>query len=209
MGQGVDKWLWQSGTVTESFRVCDLRRELDCMPTIPETRVLKWISWLPKKINCFLWRVVLDGIPTREALATRRVPISSIRCVMCSRSVESADHLLISCEFAHQVWVAISQWIKVPMPRYMLSVIETLEYLDNLQQTNQMKRAAYLIVATACWSIWLARNQLIFKGTVPQLSKIVGEIKALSFLWINSRVESIKLDWKEWKEFKVAWASRL
>ncbi|MFS7906088.1 hypothetical protein Hanom_Chr01g00055221 [Helianthus anomalus] len=69
---------------------------------------------------------------------------------MCNGSAKSVDHLLISCEFAHQVWVAISQWIEVPLPRYILSVIQTLEFLDNLQLSSHMKRALYLIMATVC-----------------------------------------------------------
>ncbi|KAJ0878756.1 hypothetical protein HanRHA438_Chr10g0443371 [Helianthus annuus] len=95
--------------------------------------------------------------------------------------------------------------IKTSLPRYMLSVIETLEFIENLQTSRRFKKAVYLIMATVCWSLWLASNQLIFKGKVPQLSKLIGEIKALSFLWINSRVEKVKLDLKEWREFKVAW----
>ncbi|KAJ0578948.1 hypothetical protein HanIR_Chr05g0253501 [Helianthus annuus] len=62
-----------------------------------------------------------------------------------------------------------------------------------------------MILATVCWSHWKERNKLIFNRKPHQVSKLIGEIKAPLILWISSKVKSLKLEWKDWREFKVAW----
>ncbi|KAJ0613760.1 putative RNA-directed DNA polymerase [Helianthus annuus] len=117
-----DQWLWKQNDQREEFKVGKLRAQLDEISVIPETKVLRWLNWIPKKINCFLWRVVLDRIPTKDALAIRNIHIPSKTCVLCNVQNESVDHLLISCQYAQLLWSAISSWIKTPFPRYLLSV---------------------------------------------------------------------------------------
>ncbi|KAM0005071.1 putative reverse transcriptase zinc-binding domain-containing protein [Helianthus debilis subsp. tardiflorus] len=153
-----------------------------------------------------MWRVVLNRIPTREALARRNITLPSKSCALCDLVEESADHLLITCQYAQQVWVATSLWTKIPLPRYLLSVVELLEFAQQQQQTSSKKKMAfYTIIATVCWLLWRTRNDQIFNNKHKHVQKIMGEIKALSFLWINSRSKNLKIDWKTWCEFKVAW----
>ncbi|KAJ0855549.1 putative reverse transcriptase zinc-binding domain-containing protein [Helianthus annuus] len=133
----------------------------------------------------------------------RRVPIPSDRCMMCNNGIESADHLLITCEFAQQVWTAVSLWIKVPLPRYLLSVVELLEFVKNIGLKGIKRKTIYLVVATVSWSLWLARNETIFKNKVYQVFKVNGDIKVLSYLWITSRAATIKLEWPIWREFSL------
>ncbi|XP_035832997.1 uncharacterized protein LOC118481817 [Helianthus annuus] len=205
LGDGPDEWMWLTSDTLAPFRACDIRGELDQMPFIPETKVLKWSSWIPKKINYFLWRVVLNRIPTKEALAIRNVPMPSLVCVMCNKELESADHLLITCEFAQQLWVGVSQWMKITLPRYLLSVVDLLNYINNLQMEGNKQKAVYMISATVCWSLWKARNDKIFNNKACQLSKMMGEVKALSFLWLSSRAAKLKLEWMNWREFRFIW----
>ncbi|KAJ0533495.1 hypothetical protein HanIR_Chr09g0409021 [Helianthus annuus] len=121
---------------------------------------------------------------------------------MCSNGIESADRLLVTCDFA-QVWTAISLWLKVPLPRYLLSVVELLEFVRNLGVSSNKRKAIYLVVAVVCWSLWLARNETIFRNRVHQVFKVIGEIKLLSFLWISSRAAAVKTEWAKWREFNM------
>ncbi|KAJ0853894.1 putative reverse transcriptase zinc-binding domain-containing protein [Helianthus annuus] len=205
MGSKSDEWWWLSEDSAKPFQVGELRNELDKMQVILETKMLKWLYWLPRKINCFMWRVVLNRIPTREALARRNITLPSASCVLCNLVEESADHLLVTCQYAQQVWVAISLWFKMPLPRYLLSVVELLEFAQQQQLADNKKKVIYTIIASVCWLLWRTRNDLIFNNKYKQVQKIIGEIKALSFLWINSRSKNLKIDWKTWCEFKVAW----
>ncbi|XP_021980589.1 uncharacterized protein LOC110876737 [Helianthus annuus] len=48
-----DVWLWKSGSEAADYTVSSVRAELDHIDTINETRVLKWLHLIPKKVNCF------------------------------------------------------------------------------------------------------------------------------------------------------------
>ncbi|KAJ0575244.1 putative RNA-directed DNA polymerase [Helianthus annuus] len=196
-----DEWLWRQDETREVFKVNLLRTELDSIQSIPETQVLKWLSWIPKKINCFLWRAVLDRIPTREALAIRNINIPSVLCALCGSTSESVDHLLISCQYAQLVWTAISLWVKIPLPRYLLSLVELLEHIESYCSSKEKKKALYLVAAATCWTLWRIRNNLIFNQKTTHVSRAVGDVKALSFLWMKARAGKMELVWKEWGKF--------
>ncbi|KAJ0511325.1 putative reverse transcriptase zinc-binding domain-containing protein [Helianthus annuus] len=197
-----DTWLWKQGDGREAYKVSSLRAELDGICTIPETQVLRWLHWIPSKINCFLWRAVLDRIPTRDALALRNIYIPSTLCVLCNTHNESMDHLLISCQYSHLVWTVISLWVKIPLPRYLISIVGLLEHIDAHSVSKEKKKAVYLIIAATCWTLWRIRNNVIFNGKATQISRAISDIKALSYLWIKARAGFVDLEWKEWVEFK-------
>ncbi|XP_021984601.1 uncharacterized protein LOC110880044 [Helianthus annuus] len=182
-----DAWLWRQDETREVFKVNILRTELDSIQSIPETQVLKWLSWIPKKINCFLWRAVLDRIPTREALVIRNINIPSITCALCGSNAETVDHLLISCQYAQLVWTAISLWVKLPLPRYLLSLVRLLEYIESYCSSEEKRKAIYLVTAATCWTLWRIRNNLIFNQKKTQVSRAVGNVKALSFFMDESK----------------------
>ncbi|KAJ0554299.1 hypothetical protein HanHA89_Chr08g0306161 [Helianthus annuus] len=92
--------------------------------------------------------------------------------------------------------MANSLWIKVHLPRYLLSVVELLEFVGNLRIPSNKLKAIYLVVAAVCWSLWLARNETIFRNRMLQVFNVIGEDKTLSFLWISSRAAKIKVEWK-------------
>ncbi|KAJ0492193.1 hypothetical protein HanIR_Chr12g0572071 [Helianthus annuus] len=48
--------------------------------------------------------------------------------------------------------------------------------------TYNRKKAVYLIIAATCWTIWRIRNDANFRSKTSQISRAVGDIKALSFL---------------------------
>ncbi|KAJ0513971.1 putative reverse transcriptase zinc-binding domain-containing protein [Helianthus annuus] len=196
-----DQWLWKQDENREEFRVGNLRSELDGISMLPETHVLRWLSRIPKKINCFLWRAVLDRIPTRDALVIRNTHIPSVLCVLCNTRNESMDHLLISCQYAQLVWTTISLWVKIPLPRYLLSVVGLLEYIEAHSSSQDKKKVVYLIIAATCWTLWRIRNNVIFNCKTTHVSRAVGDIKVLSFLWVKARAGKTDLDWKECGEF--------
>ncbi|KAJ0587940.1 putative reverse transcriptase zinc-binding domain-containing protein [Helianthus annuus] len=202
LGQESDYWLWKSGPTCEEFTVCNLRAELDHINVIPEAKLLTWSHWIPKKVNCFLWRVVQDRIPTREALLTRRVSLPSSTCALCNDTIQSVDHLLVTCDFAQHVWCLIFQWLNITIPRYTLSVVQLLELIKAHKTNKATKRAIETVMAAACWNIWRTRNNLIFNHKAPQIAKIISDIKANSFSWVKSRAGYSNMDWAKWKGFK-------
>lgn len=62
-----------------------------------------WKLELPSKIKFFLWRVLLDRLPTKDNLA-KRMPNLSQQCSLCNQVPETSDQLFASCSFTRLVW---------------------------------------------------------------------------------------------------------
>jgi len=59
------------------------------------------------------WRILWDRLPTRTNLIRREVEVTSLNCVLCQASEESAQHLFLECTFAQQVWSLCLKWIAI------------------------------------------------------------------------------------------------
>lgn len=70
-----DRWLWLDGRNGE-FTVKALRHLVIACCEFQKSS-FKWISWIPLKINCFVWRMFQNRIPLLVNLAARNVAVSS------------------------------------------------------------------------------------------------------------------------------------
>ncbi|XP_076883276.1 uncharacterized protein LOC143531996 [Bidens hawaiensis] len=99
---GKDKIFW-CGDPSGEFSVRNLKSILVEKELVKPVSVFEWKNWIPKKVGFVAWRVVLNRLPTFEALARRSIPISSTECPVCGMQEESADHILFLCEVAQAV----------------------------------------------------------------------------------------------------------
>ncbi|KAJ0463581.1 hypothetical protein HanHA300_Chr14g0517271 [Helianthus annuus] len=80
-------------------------------------------------------------------------------------------------------------------------MVQLLEIINSYRGQKNKKRAIYAVVAATCWSLWLTRNEIIFKHKVFSLTKLIGDIKAISFTRIKNRAELAELNWEKWRSF--------
>ncbi|XP_076935340.1 uncharacterized protein LOC143601958 [Bidens hawaiensis] len=144
------------------------------------------------------WRVEIERIPVMIELVKRGIMVTSAVCPICEEEVESVEHLMISCQFAQDVWSVISSLCMVP-PIFAFSVKDLLELHRFTHLPNRKAKAFYSVSLTTLWCLWRARNALLFEGKVANLCNVVGEIKALSFLWVKNRGKSAGLTWEKWR----------
>nr|KYP34987.1 hypothetical protein KK1_044003 [Cajanus cajan] len=65
-----------------------------------------WSKLIPIKISCFVWRAILNRIPTKQNLLRRKIiEVSKVHYVWCGQTIESLSHLFFECAFAYSVWV--------------------------------------------------------------------------------------------------------
>ncbi|KAK2414643.1 hypothetical protein QL285_037213 [Trifolium repens] len=74
---------------------------------------LMWKNNVPSKISIFGWRLLLEKLPTRDALFNKGIITSNIekRCVFCSTHEESISHVFIHCSFSSTVWRKVLSWL--------------------------------------------------------------------------------------------------
>ncbi|GKD16949.1 RNA-directed DNA polymerase, eukaryota, reverse transcriptase zinc-binding domain protein, partial [Tanacetum coccineum] len=76
------------------FIVNYLSRSIDkpLAATSPNAQIMQWNPWLPKMVNIFIWRVVLDRLPHLENLIARDVTVDSD---LCHLEPKNRDHLFL------------------------------------------------------------------------------------------------------------------
>lgn len=142
-----------------------------------------WSSFAPSNIKAFTWRLLLDRIASLENLLKRNIIDSpgAATCKMCQSNLESSFHLLFSCSFSVGVWQQCLSWLGLVLAP-STSVREHFTVFQS-GYNNSQKRAVRAIWMAAAWSLWMARNDVIFREKSPDLEQILELIKRRSWQW--------------------------
>ncbi|XP_021974618.1 uncharacterized protein LOC110869693 [Helianthus annuus] len=134
-----DKWSWLGGDCSE-FSVKTVKEFLNSGKDFSEKYVFSWSKWVPKKINIFIWRAILDRLPTLTSLKARNCYSGDLSCCMCEDGEESVTHLLCSCSIASRVWQHIEIWCKVNR-FFAFSVKDLIEFPNFCGLRSKVKEA--------------------------------------------------------------------
>lgn len=89
-----------------NFFVADTRRWTDNHVLRSIDLHTRWNIFIPRKVNIFVWRVLLDRLPSSDNLDKRGINIPYTLCHVCSIEIEQLDHFFI-CEVAARTWNAM------------------------------------------------------------------------------------------------------
>ncbi|PWA75817.1 RNA-directed DNA polymerase, eukaryota, Nucleotide-binding alpha-beta plait domain protein [Artemisia annua] len=190
LNQRNDSWRWNSGS-NVTYTVKEARKWLRNEERNPIGDNYKWCKWLPSKCNVFMWRTSLDRIPTANNLARRNINMGDGSCRFCGEADESTDHIFTACMYTNGLWNGLVAWLKIP-PMLLFSVKDILRSIELLPLSSSRKEIIYGILIIMCWKIWVNRNEIIFKQGKAIASKLMADVKAISFLWFNSRSKKDK-----------------
>lgn len=126
-----------------------------------------WQLKIPPKIKKFEWRAVNGCLPTRVQLRQKNVEASHIFPMRGIHS-ETISHILVSCAFATSCWFYAGLSTGVNIPDSFGA------WLASFFELNDVEKACE--AAGLCWTIWKARNELIWN----QKSLSIEEVKTLS-----------------------------
>ncbi|XP_022023492.1 uncharacterized protein LOC110923737 [Helianthus annuus] len=160
---GKDGWEWLGGN-DSGFSVKTVKNFLYSDSDFSSRHVVKWSKWVPKNEIFFVWRAVLDRIPTLTALRDRNCWGRYVKCCLCEDGDETAEHLLCSCRVASTVCYHISQWCKVS-PCILFSAKDIVIASEFCNLDREVKEDLHGIMFVTSWFIWLARNNKRFSET--------------------------------------------
>jgi hypothetical protein len=147
-----------------------------------------WESFAPTKVVIFSWQLLLQRLPTRGNLSRRGLllPPEQALCAWCSSEVETEAHLFMTCLVAVAVWTAIHAWLglSTAVPG---NVSLSFQAFGFPLKTKKCAKGFMLIWQTVAWSLWKARNSLIFYGKKVEINEIVDAIKYRSLEWFRAR----------------------
>ncbi|GKA91923.1 putative pentatricopeptide repeat-containing protein [Tanacetum coccineum] len=96
-----DTCVWSLGT-DETFSVKDARCIID-LKIPPSLTPTFWDKNIPRKVNIFIWRLILDRLPHKLNLSSRGINIHMITCPSCNGNMESSNHIFFECNIAMDI----------------------------------------------------------------------------------------------------------
>ncbi|GKF28935.1 RNA-directed DNA polymerase, eukaryota [Tanacetum coccineum] len=92
----------------------------------------QWDNCIPRKVNIFMWRFMLDRLSHHLNLSLRGIDIPSIGCPLCNANVESSNHVFFDCDNAKAVWSSVRNWCDLSFPAYA-SFVQWKLWFDSWQ----------------------------------------------------------------------------
>ncbi|KAL4570644.1 hypothetical protein LXL04_026303 [Taraxacum kok-saghyz] len=167
--QDRDSWVWNIST-DGGFTVADTRRWIDDL-VLPVGQVnTRWCGLVPRKVNIFIWRLLLDQLPTRERL--------------CGR-------------VAANVWGGIARWLQLP-DFHVMQPLEIFEWLESNRWRPNQKSQVEVVLCAVLWFIWRYRNDVLHETRKMRKCILIDSIKEFSFVWFSNRQKKVVVSWTDW-----------
>jgi len=194
----VDFWWWkleEEGNFSVSSSYVSLESLMLHQEPLERTKKvvfdLVWKSPAPSKVVVFSWQLLLNRIPTKVNLLSRRIlaPVSLGRCEFCEQAAETATHLFLHCDWTFKVWSKVGGWLGINFITPQ-SLFQHFECWNGEIGRKELRKGYWLIWHAVLWTIWKARNDRIFNNLMKDFGEIVEEVKVTSWNWANSRLKS-------------------
>lgn len=147
----------------------------------PNVWQMIWKANIPEKIKVFLWKAAHNVLPVRHNLTQKRIAITNL-CPVCQKEPKTIEHTLLLCEWTSPIWFGRGV-VHVPNANNITRFDQwLLSSLKSCSAANLMENGS--LIAYACWSIWKARNDLLFseKKTCPVGVIITAKSQCLKFM---------------------------
>ncbi|XP_062028713.1 uncharacterized protein LOC133744661 [Rosa rugosa] len=115
-----------------------------------------WGARTPPKVKCFIWRLLKNIIPTKEALMQRRVAMVDPKCMFCMAAVETGTHLFKSCLALQCFWLFGP--LKLNATAHPANCVRDW-VLDMIDSLSGDQRDFFFM---GLWAIWKERNKLVW-----------------------------------------------
>ncbi|CAN4098777.1 unnamed protein product [Withania somnifera] len=127
----------------------------------------------PTKVKCFSRLVVRKACLTHEALQKRELHLAST-CPLCTEANETNNHPFLHCKVTSHFW---SFFVTLAAP----------EMLDQKGRKQKPKGMVENYPTCIWWTIWMERNERIFKGKSISIQKIKGKCISTLFFWCKEQ----------------------
>ena len=141
-----------------------------------------WCMKIPPRIKVFLWQAEHNRLPTYDLLKRRSVRFENL-CKWCNAEEETQAHLFFQCSLAKMGWECLNKWLEVSSWQDGVT-----SFSGSFQRIRVLYKhvSGSICLASMFWSIWIARNELIFRGFRISPKSLELAIKYRAFLWARA-----------------------
>ncbi|KAJ3690445.1 hypothetical protein LUZ61_019609 [Rhynchospora tenuis] len=165
-------WKW---TACGNFSVSSLYNFLSTAGKVFSPCSFLWKFKVPPSLKLFIFLLVSNKLLTQQQLSRRGIQVQP-GCVLCREScLEDSLHLFFTCPFTLELWNKLQRTFHLPA----LSASYSIQYsATNLLRQVAINDVLTSAVCTTFWSLWLERNNRIFRNT--------GRHSDVLLLWIRT-----------------------
>ena len=141
-----------------------------------------WSFKVPPKISIFFWKYFHDILPLKKLLNERITCGIEVVCSLCGVGEESKDHLFWRCPIVHNTWKLFLDWWSIK--KSVLNGQGQFFDMIRLINGNELRVAWSTALIAMLWTIWLVRNDKIYKKSKCEEEKLVWLVKIRSYKWL-------------------------
>nr|GEW06908.1 RNA-directed DNA polymerase, eukaryota [Tanacetum cinerariifolium] len=188
-----DRWIW-TGDGDGIYSVNCGWKLIDKGTLCLDTYATRWLKEMPTKVNIFIWRMLLNKIPTRMNLMTRGITVKSNQCGICDEGDETINHLMLHCDLARDLWALVGLWWTLDLP-FVLTIRELMSWVDHTRLHILANKVLHVVVGTTAWSICNFRKRNVFQEEKPKKALLFYSIVSTSFFWLSNRNNNFRINW--------------
>ncbi|GLT61404.1 hypothetical protein SLA2020_341140 [Shorea laevis] len=132
-----------------------------------------WKLKVPPKVKNFIWRAILNSLPSMDNLVKRGI-VQEALCPICHSSDETLMHLLFFCPHVEPIWFGSALGLN---PRQLGAncFVEWWKYIKSY--AKQMNCPSLVVNGTIiCWHVWKARNEKCFEHAEISPQQVLARI---------------------------------
>ncbi|GKV26644.1 hypothetical protein SLEP1_g35909 [Rubroshorea leprosula] len=158
-----------------------------------------WNPKFPSKVSAFNWQLLLDRIPTKVNLVIRGIigEAEDGKCVFCKEEDEDSKHVFLKCKITSWVWQECAKWWGTEV-RLERDCWNSFQRFGKWSKDPKVKEGWDCIWSTVIWTVWLARNQMIFQDKKTDPRKLLEIIQVRSFQWCTAKLDRYAFTFTDW-----------
>ena len=160
---------------SDQFFLKSLCKALDFAPSPFPTNFI-WQSKVQPRICFFAWEAAWGRVLTHDQIQKRGSHLAN-RCFLCKRNEETIDHLLLHCAITRVLWELLCSLFGICWV-HPCSIQQALEVLRGPFVGKKRKDVWRAMPLCLFWTIWKARNKIVFEDKTP----------FVYFLWVETKL---------------------
>lgn len=195
-----DRWKWEHSS--NGVYQCNIAYKLLMQQAHPTSSVATrkktffnlWYCFAPRRAKAVIWKMLKGRLATKDNLIIRGLShvVGSPTCKLCDSDDESLVHLFFHCSFARELWSRFYQWTRTTIAAQDTSIGHLLQHIAIFGFDKTKRKIVDTLWCGLTWSIWNVRNNFIFNGEAPNISKTWEEYKARTWSWLSVHVQVIR-----------------
>ncbi|XP_057444445.1 uncharacterized protein LOC130736659 [Lotus japonicus] len=159
-----------------------------------------WTVCAPSNVRAFVWRLLLDRLPTRDNLRRRHLlgEDDDARCPLCQQADETSEHLFSLCPVTTRLWSACYAW-RGMQSVLSASVREHFLQFPMIGRSKKQQAGEWALWMSLVWTVWMLRNKVVFQGANVELENTSKLIQVKSWQWVKAKVDGFSYSWFEWR----------